>query len=189
MTTPIRVLGLSGSLRQRSLNSALLRAAAEVLPTGMTLEVFDIRPIPMYDQDLQDAGWPEPVRVFRDRIAKADALLISMPEYNYSVPGGLKNAIDWASRGPQPPLDGKPLAIMGASPGGFGTVRGQMHLRQVCVFTNMLPLNKPELLVSKAADKFDADLNLTDAPTRQKLGELLAALAAWTHRLRGDKPL
>jgi chromate reductase len=183
MTTPIHVLGFAGSLRKGSFNRAALRAAAELLPTGMTLETFDLRPIPLYDGDVEAAGLPEPVQEFRRRIAAADALLIVTSEYNYSMPGVLKNAIDWASRPPDQPLSGKPLAIMGASPGGFGTARAQYHLRQTCVFTNMLPLNKPETFISRAHEKFDAGGRLIDEKIREGIAALLEALADWTRRL------
>jgi len=180
----IHVLGFSGSLRKGSYNTALLAAAADFLPGGMTLETFDLSPIPLYNEDVRAAGYPGPVRAFRERIAAADAILIATPEYNFSMPGVLKNALDWASRPPDPPLSGKPVAIMGASTGNFGTVRSQLHLRQVCVYTNMLPVNKPEVLVSRAQEKFDAEGRLTDETTRGFVRDLLAALADWTVRLR-----
>lgn len=183
MTTPIRVLGISGSLRKASYNTGLLRAAAELLPEGMTLELADISAIPLYDQDVNDAGFPKPVQELREKVAAADALLIATPEYNYSIPGVLKNTIDWVSRPPNQPLSGKPLAIMGASPGMLGTARAQMALRQVFVFTNLLAINKPEVLVARAHEKFDAEGKLTDETTRKLIGELLAGLAAWTRRL------
>ncbi len=186
MVSSVHVLGISGSLRKFSYNAGLLRAASELLPEGMTLEVFDLAPIPLFNQDLTDSGnIPEPVQQFKARIAAADALLIATPEYNYSMPGVLKNAIDWASRPLQgSPLDGKPLAMMGAG-GGMGTSRAQHHLRQIAVFTNMLPLNKPEVTVQRAFEKFDAQGHLTDEPTRQQVRALLEALVAWTRRLRG----
>ena len=183
MSRPIHVLGFAGSLRRDSFNRAALRAAGELLPDGMALEVFDLRPIPLYDGDLEAAGLPEPVRQFRGRIAAADALLIATPEYNYSMPGVLKNAIDWASRPPDSPLNGKPLAIMGASQGRLGTARAQYHLRQTCVFTNLLPVNKPEVFIATAQEKFDAQGRLTDEFTRRNIQELLASLADWTRRL------
>jgi len=182
----IHVLGISGSLRRGSYNTALLRAALELLPEGMTLETFDLSSIPLYNDDVRALGYPEPVRKFRDRIAAADALLIATPEYNYSIPGVLKNAIDWASRPPNPPLDGKPVAIMGASTGNFGTVRAQMHLRQVCVYCNMLPLNRPEVLVMRARDKFDANGRLVDETARGFIRDMLLALADWVQRLRAS---
>jgi chromate reductase len=183
MTTPIRVLGFAGSLRKDSFNRAALRTAAELLPESMSLEVFDLRPIPLYDGDVEAAGMPEPVREFRSRITAADALLIVTPEYNYSMPGVLKNAIDWASRPPDQPMNGKPVAIMGASQGGFGAARAQYHLRQTCVFVNMLPINKPEVFISAAHQKFDAQGRLTDESALKGIRALLEALAAWTRRL------
>jgi chromate reductase len=185
MTDRIHVLGFSGSLRKGSYNTGLLRAAAELLPTGMTLETFDLAPLPLFNEDVLAAGAPQPVQQFKARIATADALLIATPEYNYSIPGVLKNAIDWASRPlADSPLNGKPLAIMGAG-GMYGTVRAQIHLRQVAVFTNMLPLNKPEVMIQRARDKFDANGNLTDEHSREQIRALLEALAAWTRRLCG----
>ena len=183
----MHVLGISGSLRKGSYNTALLRAASELLPEGMTLEVFDLSSIPLYNDDVRALGFPKPVQEFRDRIAAADALLISTPEYNFSIPGVLKNAIDWASRPPDPPLDGKPAAIMGASTGDFGTVRAQMHLRQVCVFCNMFPVNKPEVLVMRAREKFDASGRLIDETARGFVRDLLPALVDWTQRLQSGK--
>jgi chromate reductase len=181
----IRVLGISGSLRKGSYNTSLLRAASELLPEDMTLETFDLSPIPLYNEDVRALGFPEPVRELRERIANADALLFATPEYNYSVSGVLKNAIDWASRPPNPPLDSKPVAIMGATTGYFGTARAQLHLRQICVYCNMLPLNKPEVLVMRAQDKFDTSGRLVDETTRGFVRDILVALANWTTRLRG----
>ncbi len=185
MSEIIHVLGFSGSLRKASYNSGLLRAALDQLPEGMTLEIFDLAPIPLYNEDLNVDGGPEPVRAFKAKIAQADALLIATPEYNYSLPGVLKNAIDWASRpSKDSPLSDKPIAIMGAG-GIMGTVRAQSHLRQVAVYTNMHPFNKPELEVQRAWEKFDQNGNLTDEPTRQAIRALLVALADWTRRLKG----
>jgi chromate reductase len=186
MARPIHVLGIPGSLRRGSYNRALLRAAGEMLPDGMTLEVFDLLPIPLYNGDVEAEGMPEPVRQFRTRIAAADALLIATPEYNYSMPGVLKNAIDWASRAPDPPLDGKPVALMGASMGMMGTARSQAHLRLTCVNVNLLPMNRPEVFVAKAQDKIDASGKLTDEPTRAIVRKLLDGLVVWTRRLSGE---
>jgi chromate reductase, NAD(P)H dehydrogenase (quinone) len=176
----IRVLGLAGSLRRGSFNRLALRAAGELLPEGMRLDTFDLAPIPIYDEDVKERGWPEPVAGLRARIRAADALLIATPEYNYSVSGVLKNAIDWASRPPDTPLSGKPVAMMGASPGWAGTVRAQLHLRQICSGLNMLVLNKPEVLIRQAADKFDGTGCLVDEATRDLIRKLLERLKDWT---------
>ncbi len=183
MPEKIHVLGFSGSLRKASYNAGLLRAAMELLPDDMTMEVFDLAQIPPYNEDLNVDGGSEPVKAFKAKIAAADALLIVTPEYNYSIPGVLKNAIDWASRpAKDSPLNEKPIAIMGAG-GIMGTARAQMHLRQVAVYTNMHPLNKPEVEVQRAWEKFDQNGNLTDEPTRQAVRSLMVALAAWTRRI------
>ena len=185
MTTvkTLNVLGICGSLRKGSLNRALLRAAQEEAPEGMSLSLCDLHDVPLYNDDLNQPTPPEGVQKFRAAIAAADALIISSPEYNFSISGVLKNAIDWASRPPSPPLDGKPLALLGASPSLLGTVRGQLATRQVCIFTNMIPMNKPELFVAKAHEKFDSEGKLTDAETRQKLRAFLVAFAGWAARV------
>ena len=185
MNPPLRVLCLSGSLRKSSYNTALLRAAQELAPVNITLALFDLRPIPMYDEDLRLAGLPESVSELRAAIASADALLIATPEYNYSLPGVLKNALDWASRAPEAPLAGKPAAIMSATVGNLGGIRAQVHLRQVLVSTNSPTVIRPEVALCRVQDRFDASLQLTDAPTRKLVAELVDALAAWTLRLRG----
>jgi chromate reductase, NAD(P)H dehydrogenase (quinone) len=178
----IRVLGLSGSLRQGSYNSAALRAALELVPDGMSLERFDIAPIPIYNEDVKQRGFPPVVQEFREKIRAADALLIVTPEYNYSIPGVLKNAIDWASRPPDQPFDGKPIAIMGASPGRLGSARAQYHLRQSFVFLNALIMNRPEVMIAGAPKVFDDQLRLTDQPTREMIEKLLRSLLDWTRR-------
>ena len=181
----IRVLGFAGSLRRASFNRALLRAAVEIAPDGVTIETFDLSPIPLFNADVEAEGDPAPVADFKRRIRGSDAILIVTPEYNYGVPGVLKNAIDWASRPPDgSPLAGKPAAIMGATPGRTGTARSQLQVRQAFVFTNTPALLKPEVLVAGAAEKFDEAGNLTDEKTRQYVGRLLDALAAWTRQLR-----
>jgi chromate reductase, NAD(P)H dehydrogenase (quinone) len=180
----IKVLGLCGSLRRGSFNRMALKAAIELAPQGMTIEPFErLTDIPLYNEDVLEAGYPPTVQELRQRIASADAVLFVSPEYNYSVPGVLKNAIDWASRPPSPPFDGKPVAIMGASPGLFGTARAQYHLRQICVFVNAFPLNRPEVMIAQAQQKFDADGRLKDDQTRKFIGDLLQNLADWTRRL------
>jgi len=185
----LRILGVAGSLRRGSYNRALLRAAQELLPEGMTLELFDLRDIPPYDMDVEQQGLPTPVVAWKEAIRRADALLIATPEHNWSVPGVLKNAIDWASR---PPGDnvfqGKPVAIMGASTGLYGTVRAQLHLRQVLASVDAYVLNRPQVLVARAQDKFDAEGRLIDEPTRALVWNLLTALRDWTLRLRKPSP-
>jgi chromate reductase, NAD(P)H dehydrogenase (quinone) len=173
---------MSGSLRRGSYNSALLRATAELLPEGMTLDIVTLDDIPLYNEDLlSEAGFPESVQRLRAQIAAADALLIVTPEYNHSIPGVLKNAIDWASRPPEMPFAGKPAAIMGAATGMMGTVRAQQHLRQILTMLNVHVLNKPEVLVAQSREKFDADGQLVDANTRKFVALLLQNLGDWTH--------
>jgi len=182
-TTPIRILGIAGSLRQDSYNRALLRAAQEAAPPGMTLDVFDLAPIPLYNGDVEAKGDPEPVAALKQAIRDAHGVLMATPEYNHGVPAVMKNAVDWASRPPKgAALGGKPVAIMGASPGITGSARGQSQLRQAFEFTNSYCMPQPELLVFRAHEKFDAQGRLIDAPTRQFLESFLVAFAAWTRR-------
>lgn len=180
----IKVLGIAGSLRKGSYNKLALRAAIELKPAGMDIESFDIAPIPLYNEDLREQGFPSVVEEFREKIRAADALLFVTPEYNYSVAGVLKNAIDWASRPPDQPFNDKPVAIMGASISRLGTARAQYHLRQTAVFLNMHVLNKPEVMISGAATAFDADGRLTDEGTRKLIVELLVNLKDWSERLK-----
>lgn len=188
-TTAVRILGIAGSLRQGSYNRAALRAAQELAPDGMQIDSFDIGAIPLYNEDLRAQGYPPPVADLRQRIKAADGLLIVTPEYNYSIPGVLKNAIDWASRPPEQPFDGKPVAVMGASIGAMGSSRAQYHLRQCCVFLNALVMNRPEVMIAAAGSRFDADGALTDQPTRDFLAAYLAAFQAWVLRMRaGPNP-
>jgi chromate reductase len=179
---PIRVLGISGSLRKASYNTALLRAAIELVPPDMTLEFFDLSPLPMFNPD-SEKPFPEAVAGFRARLAQADALLIATPEYNSSISSTLKNAIDWASRPPQQPLNGKPVALIGASTGNFGTLRAQLHLRQVLTHVGALTLGKPEVLVARAEQAFDTEGKLVDTAARGFLRDLLEALVKWTRRV------
>ena len=180
----INVLGFAGSLRKGSYNRALLRAAGELLPADMVLEAFDLEGIPTFNADMEST-MPAKVKDFKSKIKAADAILFVTPEHNYSVPGVLKNAIDWASRPyGDNSFDGKPAAIMSASTGMLGGARAQYHLRQICVFLNMHPINKPEAFVAMAAQKFDAQGNLTDQKTREVIKALLESLAVWTKRLQ-----
>jgi chromate reductase len=181
----IAILGFAGSLRKDSYNKAILRVAGELLPEGVTLEIFDLEGIPPFNQDLE-GNLPERVKVFKAAIRSADALLIATPEYNYSIPGVLKNAIDWASRPyGDNPFTGKPVALMGASIGMLGTARAQYHLRQSFVFLNSYMLNQPEVMVNFANQKIDETGRLTDETTRQKIKELVEALVVWCRKLKG----
>jgi chromate reductase, NAD(P)H dehydrogenase (quinone) len=183
MTSTLTILGIAGSLRRDSYNRGVLRAAEQLAPAGMHLESFDLDGIPLYNQDLEK-DIPQRVVDLKSRIRAADAILFVTPEYNYSVSGVLKNAIDWVSR---PYGDntwaGKPAALCGASGGMGGTARAQYHLRQMMVFLDMYPVNKPEVMIRNAAELFDAQGNLTDEKTRHMIGKLLQALADWTRRL------
>ena len=181
----ISVLGICGSLRKGSFNRATLNTAIELRPAGMDVTVADISQIPLYDEDVRAQGFPPPVETLRRQIKAADALLFACPEYNYSMSGVLKNAIDWASRPPDQPFAGKPVAILSAAAGMAGGARGQMHLRHSCVFLDMHPLNKPEVLIFQAQNKFDADGRLTDDVARGLIRDLMANLATWTRQLAG----
>lgn len=186
MADQLRFLGIAGSLRQGSYNRGLIRAAVELAPADVTIEVYEgLGSIPPYDGDVEAQGDPAPVQQFKARIRAADALLIATPEYNYGVPGVLKNAIDWASRPPKDSvLHHKPVALMGASTGSFGTTRSQLALRQSFVFTKSFALLEPEVYVFRAAERFDAEGNLIDQPTRDHVQRLVEGLATWTRGLR-----
>jgi len=174
----LRFLGISGSLRAGSFNTAALRAAVELAPQGVTIELASLRDIPLYDDDVRAAGMPASVVALQHSIAAADAVVIATPEYNYSVSGVLKNAIDWVSRTePQPFID-KPVAILGASPGLFGTGRAQYDLRKMFVYLDGHVLNKPEVMIGSAHTRFDKDGRLTDEATRGFLAAMLEALRA-----------
>ncbi len=177
MTEPIRLVGLSGSLRKASTNTALLRAAAERAPDDVTLDILPIGDVPLYDGDVQAEGFPAPVQALHQAILAADGVLIASPEYNYSVPGVLKNAIDWLSRTDPQPFAGKPIAIMGASPGRLGTARMQYHLRQIFVFLDGAVLNKPEVMVGGAFQAI-RDGRLVDEKAGEMVGRLVRALCA-----------
>lgn len=175
---------ISGSLRAASLNTALLRAAQELAPPGMAITLYEgLGAIPPYNQDVEQAGDPAPVAELKAAVRAADALLIATPEYNYAVPGVLKNAIDWLSRpAATTALKGKAVGILGASMGGGGTVRAQLVLRQCFLFTETYAMLKPEFALAGAGEKFDAAGRLVDEATRQRLAEFLQALAVWSQR-------
>jgi chromate reductase len=178
--TQLTVLAFSGSLREKSYNTALLHEARRLAPTGMTIEIASLRDIPLYDADVEARGMPLAVTMLSERVKGADALLIATPEYNFSIPGVLKNAIDWLSR---PPLDvvlmRKPVAIAGAG-GRLGSARAQYHLRQVCACLSMLPVPRPEAFLLNAWEKFDGQGRLTCEADTKQIIDLLAALADWT---------
>jgi chromate reductase len=175
----LRILGISGSLRKGSYNTAALRAARELAPAELEVEILVTPALPIYDADLQAQGLPADVQAVGEKIRAADGLLFATPEYNYSVPGGLKNLIDWVSRLQNQPFAGKPAAVMGASPGATGTARAQYHLRQSGVFLDLRFLNKPEVMIANAAERFDAQGRLTHDKTREMLGKLMLALRDW----------
>jgi chromate reductase len=184
MSDAIRILGIAGSLRRESYNRAALRAAAQLVPEGATLDIFEIDGIPGFSQD-EEQNPPAKVVEFKKRIRAADAILFVTPEYNYSVPGVLKNAIDWASRPyGDSAWSGKPAAVMGASTGTIGTARAQYHLRQMFVFLNMFPVNQPEVMIGNAASRFDSAGNLTDEATKKFIRQLMENLVEWTRRLK-----
>jgi len=180
----LKILGFAGSLRKGSYNKMALNVAAKVAPDNAELEVFDLEGIPPFNQDLERSS-PRVVKDFKRKIREADAILIVTPEYNYSFPGVLKNAIDWASRPyGDNSFEDKPVAVMGASIGTLGTARAQYHLRQTFVFLNMHPLNRPEVMIARAPEKFDESGNLKDEDTRERVRDLLKALVELVERLR-----
>jgi chromate reductase len=172
----LRFAGLSGSLRKGSYNTALLRAAQSLVPDEVSFETVEIGHLPLFNADIDDPEQLNRINNFRESLRRADAFVIASPEYNYSIPGLLKNAIDWASRGKDSPLQNKPVAIMGASPGMLGTARMQMHLRQVFLFNNMMPVNKPEVFVNQAQSKFNAEGSLSDEKTINAIRQQMIAL-------------
>ncbi len=181
----MRIVAISGSLRKGSFNTAALRAAKELAPGGMTIEIDDISAVPLYNEDVRAQGFPAVVADLRQRVKEADGVLLASPEYNYSVSGVLKNTIDWISRPPEQPFDGKPIALIGASGGVLGTARAQYHLRQSFIFMNGFVMNRPEVMIGQAQTKFDAEGNLTDKPTRDFLAAMLIAFASWVRRTGG----
>lgn len=187
MDVEIKIVGFTGSLRRNSYNKAALRAARKLLPIGAVLEIIDLSAIPFFNEDLEEGEQPESVRNFIDELSQADAILISTPEYNFSIPPVLKNALDWASREDVSPFAGKPLGIMSASPGMLGGARVQYHLRQVCVCLNLVPLNKPEVFIGSANTKFDTAGNLTDERTEKAIRALLSNLTDAAKRNKNIK--
>jgi chromate reductase, NAD(P)H dehydrogenase (quinone) len=181
---PIKLLGISGSLRAQSYNSGALRAVGTMLPEGMSFAITSLTDVPFYSADVEQRGFPPAVEKLRKEVAAADALIFAVPEYNFSVSGVLKNALEWISRPPEPPANGKPCAMFGASVSPLGTARGQFHFRHVCVSLNMIPVNIPHVDITNAKTKFDADSGLTDQTSLELMRQLLRELQSLTARLR-----
>ena len=182
----LRILAIPGSLRKASLNRGLLVAARELLSGRAEVELVSLTEVPLYNDDVRLEGYPEPVAQLRDQVERADALLIGATEYNFGPSGVLKNAIDWASRPPGPPLGGKPFGLVGASTGGFGTVRSQLALRQILLFVQAIGY-PASLHVSGAAKLFDEEGRLTDEETRQSLSDYLDGFLAFLARIGAGK--
>lgn len=186
MTPSVLFVGISGSLRQYSKNTGLLRCAAQNVPDNVSFELVDISALPFYNADIAERCKPEAARLLAEQVARADALVFACPEYNYSLAPALKNALDWLSREPEnKPLDGKPVAIMGAG-GGMGTCRAQYHLRQVCVYLNLRPLNKPEIFSNAFSGSFDANGDVIDASLVERIAQQMAELARFLQQLRSQ---
>lgn len=183
-TQSFTVLGICGSLRDGSYNAMALQLAARSMPPTMRLDLFALHDIPLFNGDVLARGMPPEVHDLREKIRSADAVLLGSPEYNYSISGVLKNALDWVSRGADQPLAGKPVALMTASTGPFGGARSQYDLRKVLLFMNAMVLMKPEVLIGSAASKFDVNGECTDEPTRKVVGDQMAALQDWIVKVR-----
>src|SRR3712207_5767749 len=181
-----RILGLAGSLRQASFHRGIVRAAHEVAPEWMGCESFDLSRIPYFNQDLEDEGTPEPVNELREKIRTHDAVLIATPEYDYAIPGVLTAALDWAlrSRHDPTPFRHKPVGIVGTSPGGGGTARGQLVLRQILLHPPAYVMPEPQMLIPFSRQKFDGETgDLVDEETRERLRRFLEALVEWSERV------
>lgn len=173
-----KILAFAGSLRHKSLNKSLLKAVTNLAPETVTIEIYDIKDIPLYNGDVEDAGTPQPVLDFKAAITAADAVIIATPEYNYSIPGVLKNTLDWVSRSPNA-ISGKPVMILGASDGYFGTARAQLALRNILFRLNAFVLPQPEVYVPMAQNKFNEAGDLTDEETKKRIQELLTTFLRW----------
>ena len=179
----LKLLGISGSLRAKSFNTAALHVVGSALPPATSFEIADISALPFYNADVEQHGFPAAVETLRDKVRSADALVFAVPEYNFAIPGVLKNALEWLSRPPGPPANAKPCAILGATVSPLGTARGQFNLRQICVSLNMMPVNTPHVDITSAATKYDAEGRLADAPTREAIARLVSELHALALRL------
>ena len=182
MEKKINIVGMSGSLRKGSFNTMLLKAAVGLVPEGAEINIVEIGNLPLFNADFE-MDLPQVVVDFKAKIKAADAILFVTPEYNYSIPGGLKNAIDWASRPyGDNSFEDKPVAVMSASPGMLGGSRAQYHLRQTFVFLNMHAFNRPEIIVPMVTDKFDANGTLIDQITIDHIKPFLESFVEWTKR-------
>jgi chromate reductase len=180
----IKLVGVSGSLRKQSYNSGALRMIPSILPEGVEFEIADISKLPFYNADVEQIGLPEAVQAFRGQVSTADALIFAVPEYNFSIPGILKNALEWLSRPPNPPANAKPAAVFGASVSPLGTARGQFHFRHVAVSLNMMMVNVPHVDIVNAKAKFDSQGQLSDQASLDSLRQLLIELKALTLQFR-----
>jgi chromate reductase, NAD(P)H dehydrogenase (quinone) len=178
--TGVSLLGICGSTRKASLNAALLRTVGEQLPEDATMTVYEgLEKLPIFNSDLPE---PPGVLALKGAIAAADGVIFAVPEYNYSIPGGLKNALDWVSRPPATsPMRGKPIALVGAATGMSGTIRAQLHLRQILVYSDSICMAQPEVLIPRAHERF-ADGQLTDPSTRELIERFTTAFVAWVRR-------
>ena len=181
---PMKLLGVSGSLRKQSYNSGALRAIASILPEGVSFKTAEISQLPFYSADVEQAGLPDTVKEFRAEVAASDALIFAVPEYNFSLPGVLKNALEWLSRPPNPPANAKPCAVFGASVSPLGTARGQFHFRHVAVSLNMHVVNLPHVDIANAKSKFDVESQLSDQASLESLKQLVTELQLLTSRMR-----
>lgn len=185
MADTIHIAGICGSLRKASYNAMALRAAAELAPGRVEIDIIRLHGIPLYDQDVEDQGWPAPVAALRERVGAADGVLFAMPEYNYAIPGVLKNAVDWLSRGDAPPIYGKPAAMLGASTSIVGTARAQAHMRDVAFYNAMPLLPTAEVLLFRAGEKFDDEGRLTDEDSRGIVADMMEKFVEWIVRVNG----
>ena len=179
-----KILAISGSLRKGSYNTAALRAAQELAPAGVTVEIADISDIPMYNDDIRNVGYPAKVQRLRAQIAAADALLFAIPEYNYAVSSPLKNAFDWVSRPPDQPMNNKAVALVSASGGPLGGIRGQYAMRHMLISTNSFCVNNPQVVIGGAPQKFDENGKFNDQVGRDLLKQLLENLVKLARQLR-----
>lgn len=184
MSTDTHIVAFSGSLRTSSYNTAAIKAASHLLPENCSLEILDISNLPLYNQEEDGANAPQEVIALAQKVANADAILFATPEYNYSVPGVLKNAIDWLSRQQPQPFAGKPAAMMSASMSILGGARAQYHLRQIMIYLDVHFVNKPEVMIAGAHEKFNDKGELTDELTRDFIKQLVDSLLSWSHKLK-----